>query len=85
MIKKDELANPNSCINRAEDDEIVFVLLGRDPVASIAIRAWASQRVILKKNKITDPQIEEAIAVAEILEAKHDAEADYSNYWKDLT
>jgi hypothetical protein len=30
VIKRDELANPNSCLNRAKDDEYVFVLKGTD-------------------------------------------------------
>ena len=33
MIKKKELSDPNSCMSKARDDEMTFVLLGRDAAA----------------------------------------------------
>jgi hypothetical protein len=60
MLKRDELADPNSCLNRARDDEWTFVLLGRDPAAPVAIRAWIEERVRLGKNRRDDPQIRSA-------------------------
>ena len=68
MLKRDELARPGSCINRAEDDEPVFVLLGRDAVAPEAVRHWAMNRVYMQKNKHSDPQIVEALALADAME-----------------
>jgi hypothetical protein len=41
MIKCDELSNPKSCINRAADDEPVFVLRAHDPCAPEIVREWA--------------------------------------------
>lgn len=72
MIKREELSNPNSCMNKARDDEMTFVLLGRDPVAPGVIREWASRRVCLGKNEYSDPQITEALAVADEMERQHD-------------
>lgn len=43
MIKKDELSNPNSCLNRAQDDEPLFVLRANDPIAPHVVKAWADQ------------------------------------------
>lgn len=60
MIKQKELADPTSCMNRAHDDEMTFVLLGRDPAAPIAIRAWIEERIRLGKNTRLDAQIAEA-------------------------
>lgn len=60
MIKREELSNPNSCMSRAHDDEMTFVLLGRDVAAPAAIAAWIDERIRLGKNKRTDPQIIEA-------------------------
>lgn len=60
MIKSRELNDPNSCMNRAHDTEMTFVLLGRDAAAPYAIRAWARERVGLGKNRWDDPQITEA-------------------------
>jgi hypothetical protein len=65
MLKREELANPGSCFNRAKDDEMVFVLLARDVAAPEAIYAWARTRVEMGKNKWTDPQIEEALRCAD--------------------
>lgn len=68
MIKRDELSDPNSCLNRAEDDEMLFVLLGRDEAAPATIRAWCRARVLKGKNKRDDPQIVEALACAKSME-----------------
>lgn len=68
MRKSEELSNPRSCLNRAKDDEILFVLLGRDKDTPGTIRDWVARRVKKGKNEITDPEILEALATAEYLE-----------------
>lgn len=68
MIKKDELTNEKSCINRANEDEMVFVLLARDPAATVAIEAWIAERIRLGKNKPDDAQIVDASECAYIME-----------------
>ena len=65
MLKRDEISNPNSCFNRAKDDEAIFVLLGRDVAGAVAIKAWTDERIRLGKNQPGDPQIVEALALAE--------------------
>lgn len=69
MLKQHEAADPNSCWNKARDFERVFVLLERDPAAPHAIREWAKERVRLGKNLADDPQIVEALGMAEVMEA----------------
>jgi len=64
MLKKLEASQPDSCWNKAQDDEIVFVLLARDPAATAAIVAWCNERVRLGKNGPDDPKIEEALRCA---------------------
>jgi hypothetical protein len=64
MVKTKELSDPLSCLNRAADDEILFVLLSRDLSAPVAIRAWVKDRVETGKNVLTDPQIQEALGCA---------------------
>lgn len=49
------------CYSRAEPDEPVFVLLGRDPVASVVVQVWASLRERLDPD---DPKCDEAIFCA---------------------
>jgi hypothetical protein len=64
MRKREELSNPNSCTNRANDYEMMFVLLGRDAAAPATIMAWIDKRIKLGKNQIEDEQIQEAIKCA---------------------
>lgn len=59
--KAQNISNTGSCWNRADFDEPVFILLGRDESAMIAIHAWIKDRVRLGKNEVTDPQITEAM------------------------
>lgn len=42
MLKKDELRNPTSCLNKAAPDEPVFVLRGKDIIAAATVRHWAT-------------------------------------------
>jgi len=35
---------PNDCYTKAEDDEPMFTLLARDPLAADLVRIWASRR-----------------------------------------
>ena len=64
MIKREELSNPSSCMNRAHSDEMTFVLLARDPAAPAAIHAWIKQRIALGKNVPGDAQLAEAFDCA---------------------
>jgi hypothetical protein len=66
--KRDELSDPTSCMNRAHEDEMTFVLLGRDVCAPAVIRIWAELRVSKGKNRRDDNQILEALAVANLIE-----------------
>lgn len=70
MRKKDELARPDTCMAHAHPEEMVFVLLGRDPAAPVAIRTWAQERVRLEKNRGDDPQVLEAYDCARTMEAE---------------
>lgn len=62
MRKRDELNHPRSCLNKAENDELLFVLLGRDIAAPAAVRAWIEERIRLGKNTREDAKIVEAEA-----------------------
>lgn len=68
MRKYQELADPNSCLNRARHWEMVFTLLARDEAAPHAIREWCKKRIELGKNKPDDVQIVEALANAATME-----------------
>lgn len=70
MIKRDEIDTESSCLNKARDDERLFVLLARDPAAPVAIRAWVEARLRLGKNTLNDPQIVEALDCAKRMEGE---------------
>lgn len=60
MRKVDEILKADSCFNRAQNSELIFVLLERDEAAPIAIQSWIEARVRLGKNSADDSQIIEA-------------------------
>ena len=68
MIKRDEIEDPASCLNKARADERLFVMLARDPAAPVAIRAWIAERIRLGKNTASDEQIREAFECATLME-----------------
>jgi hypothetical protein len=72
MLKRNELADPASCWNRAKDDEMTFILLGRDIAAPATIRAWIDERIRLGKNAAGDAQILEAEACISRMIERHD-------------
>ena len=68
MRKLDEIQNPASCLNRAKDDEVLFVLRGHDLAAPATIRAWCAERIALGKNNPLDWQLVEAEQAAQMME-----------------
>lgn len=68
MIKKDEVRLPDSCLNKALDGEMVFVLRAKDPVAPHAIREWVRGRIDNGMNTPDDPKIKEALLSATIMD-----------------
>jgi hypothetical protein len=72
MKKLLELESVNSCLNRAKNDETVFVLLARDECAPLVIRTWCGLRVGMGKNKWEDEQIQDALRCAEAMELERE-------------
>jgi hypothetical protein len=66
MRKRCELIN--GCMAKARDDEMTFVLLGRDAAAPVAIRAWIAERIRIGKNHPGDSQVTEAEMCARTME-----------------
>ncbi len=63
MLKKDEMTNPNSCLNKAAPDEPVFVLRANDPLAAGVVQAWRLRAI---KRGLHEPaKIEEAFKLIE--------------------
>jgi len=40
--KRQELVSDRSCLSRAGEDEPIFVLRAKDPIAAIAVRIWVT-------------------------------------------
>lgn len=59
--KRETITSPLSCLNRAEDDEPVFVLRAHDRVAPATVRDWAQRA---KNAGVHAEKIEEAMLVA---------------------
>ena len=68
MKKIDEINHPDSCFNKAKDDEMIFVLRSTDPSAPIAIMAWITDRIRIGKNKFSNQKIQDAFNCAEVME-----------------
>lgn len=67
MQKAYEVANSTSCLNKALMNEMMFILLARDPAAPAAIDAWILERVKLGLNRMSDDKIKSAIKCKDIM------------------
>lgn len=65
MLKKDELLNANSCLNKAAPDEPVFVLRAKDPLAGMTVRHWATMATGTHEPE----KLKEALELAQRMEA----------------
>lgn len=65
MLKKDELATPTSCLNKAEPDEPIFVLKATDPQAPMVVRHW----VTMSSGKQDKKKLDGALELAKKMEA----------------
>lgn len=72
MKRIDEVCAVGSCLNRAHDDEMIFVLLARDEAASATVRFWIRERIRLGRNALGDAQIVEAQQIADEMDAQRD-------------
>jgi len=71
MRKQNEVKCETSCFNKAKEDEMLFVLLGRDSAAPATISFWIAERIRQGKNKHSDPQIIEAMECAIVMESQN--------------
>jgi len=66
MLKREEIQNPNSCLNKAADDEPVFVLRAQDKLSPMIVRTWAFEAELRGTPKA---KTEEALAQANAMES----------------
>lgn len=57
MKRIDEVSRVDSCLNRAGDDEPIFVLRANDPCAPGVVRKWASDYFLAKSLPESDGQL----------------------------
>ena len=70
MLKREELSNPQSCLNRAKDHEMIFVLLARDKSAPPTLRYWTRERISRGQSPL-DAQIVDARLTADVMDDQH--------------
>jgi hypothetical protein len=70
LTKREEIDNPNSCLNKGSDAALKFVLDETDVAAPDTVRNWAALRCAKGKNNLTDPQITEALEWADRVERR---------------
>lgn len=63
-LKMHEQTQPDSCLAKADQDEMIFVLRAKDPAAPAAIRHWIAKRLELGKDAPDSPKIQEAFECA---------------------
>lgn len=68
--KAQELADPNSCLNKAADDEPVFTLRAQDRFAPAIVSAWAARVNSLSPEKAKGAR-ETAAAMLEWQKSHH--------------
>lgn len=77
MLKKQEIDNLASCLNKAAMDEPLFVLRGKDICAAETVREWTRKRIASGKNQPDDEQILDSLSIADAMDAyaaRHAAE-----------
>lgn len=65
-LKRVEMTNPDSCLNKADADEPVFVLRAHDRLAADTIRHWAGLR--LAQRGPQDHKAREALECADSMD-----------------
>jgi hypothetical protein len=64
--KAENLSRPESCLNRAADDEPIFVLRAHDPLAADTVRRWSFARALA--DGFNDPAAAGALDVADAMD-----------------
>lgn len=68
MLKREEISNPDSTLNKAFDDEPIFVLRAADPEAPETVEYWAMRR---SQRDPHSPKPNDAIALATKMRSQH--------------
>lgn len=67
MRKRDELADPESTLNRAAEEEPLFVIRAKDKLSASMVRQWAEAAAMTGAHE--PEKIQEARQLAEIMES----------------
>lgn len=84
MTKKEAIEDPNSCWNTSKDGDIIFILKQKDKSTPATIRTWTRLRVNTGLNSVTDPQIQDALRIADEIEARQ-ARGEFDGTYIDHT
>lgn len=70
MTKSQNITDPQSCWNKAREDQEIFILIEHDEAYPNTVRRWANERIDLGLNNWGDAKIRSALASADLVEAK---------------
>lgn len=84
MTKKENIDNLNSCWNTSKNGDIIFILKQKDKAGPATIRDWVARRVGMGLNSITDPQLQDAMRIADEIETRQ-ARGDFDGTYIDHT
>lgn len=76
MLKKTELSDPTSCLNKAEANEPVFVLRAKDPLFAQTVRLWATMADGVHEPAKVREAVEEAAQAEAWRRQRFDAKGD---------
>lgn len=66
MLQRHEIADPESCLNKADPDEPLFVLRAHDPLAASCVRSWCNAAA--QDTVHSDAKVHEAKMVADAMD-----------------
>jgi hypothetical protein len=71
MTKKEMVENKDSCLNKAADNEPLFVLRAQDMLAPQFVNAWANslEQYCVQKNKPVPAKVADAYEIANQMRA----------------
>lgn len=70
MLKRHEISDPNSCLNKAKDNQMVFVLTENDKAMEETIEFWINKRIELGLNELGDTKMVTAQNVADYVRSQ---------------
>lgn len=70
MTKRENIDDPNSCWNKAADDEILFILRDKDLTFIPVLLFWVHMRIFMDIDLATSPKLTGALEIVDKVREK---------------